>query len=281
MKQKYNCTFCNQVFERYSSTVNNPNLVFCCKSHRYEWQKTRLKGENNPNFNRKWTLDQKNNQSKLVQEKMKDPEVKFKAGSANRGKKFSQERINKCHKNRSKESYVRNFTDETKRKIGEKSKTKFTSEFKLKQRKIQEQKQNWIPLDQKSEYEIYKIESNWIDQMWNQITNEDQLNSLKELKVFHSSTNKNGVVRDHVYSRVSGFQEKVFPEILRHPCNCQILTAAENISKGSSNWITLKELFSRIKNYSGSWKEHSLVLIKVQDYEQGKKWSNSYAKNFL
>ena len=43
---------------------------------------------------------------------------------------------------------------------------------------------------------------------------------LKTLGVFNSKTNVNGIVRDHIFSRAMGFKFKVFPEILRHPCNC-------------------------------------------------------------
>jgi hypothetical protein len=277
MKQQYHCTFCNQIFERYPSTVSNPNSVFCSRDHRCKWQKTSFKGENNPNFNNKWTLEKKEKQSKIVSKQMEDPVRRYQSGSANRGKKFSQEHIDKCHKNRLRKSFPHN--EETKKLIGEKSKAKFTPEYKEKQRKINESLGIWIPLEQKSDFEIYNNQSNWIQRMWDLIIDQTQLLKLKEFGIFNTKTNLNGVIRDHIYSRRNGFDQGVFPEILRHPANCQILHCKENASKRSSSWISIEDLFFKIKNYSGLWVEQELVLDKISQYEQGKRWTNEYRTN--
>lgn len=85
--------------------------------------------------------------------------------------------------------------------------------------------------------------------MFDKIEDPNQMKLLEEIGV-KSSTNKNGVVRDHIYGRKNGFHNKVFPEILRHPCNCQVITHGENVSKGHRN-KNLEELFRKIKLYDG------------------------------
>ena len=79
---------------------------------------------------------------------------------------------------------------------------------------------NWIPLNKKSDYEIYYKEANWICGMFDIIKDKEQLSLLNKFGVFNAFTNTKGVVRDHIYSRHSGFRDGVFPEIMRHPCNC-------------------------------------------------------------
>ena len=83
-----------------------------------------------------------------------------------------------------------------------------------------EQRGHWIPKDKKSDVQIYYQEANWIAGMFDLIEDEIQLSELKQLGVFNAYTNTKGVVRDHMYSRHSGFINGVFPEIMRHPCNC-------------------------------------------------------------
>ena len=42
-------------------------------------------------------------------------------------------------------------------------------------------------------------------------------------------------VRDHIFGRKNGFVLGVFPEIIRHPANCQIITHSDNIKKSLKN----------------------------------------------
>lgn len=78
----------------------------------------------------------------------------------------------------------------------------------------------WIPKELKTDYEVYYEESNWKYRMFDLIEDKSQLDMLNQFGVFNSLTNSKGVVRDHIYSRHSGFIQRVFPEIMRHPCNC-------------------------------------------------------------
>ena len=92
-------------------------------------------------------------------------------------------------------------------------------------------------------------------------------------------TNTKGVVRDHRFGRKSGYAMKVFPEILRHPANCRIITHANNVSKAQKGKskstdceITLDELFAAIENFVGEWKEHGECLRLIKLYRQGNRY---------
>ncbi|GAG15411.1 unnamed protein product, partial [marine sediment metagenome] len=118
------------------------------------------------------------------------------------------------------------------------------------------------------------------EKMWNLVEDINQLDILKELGIFNAKTNSKGVVRDHIFSRNSGFILKVFPEILRHPCNCQILTHSANVKKKSSNnkyvdldQISLFDLFLEIKNYEEIWFEQDITIKKIEEYKKGKRWT--------
>jgi hypothetical protein len=269
------CIQCSKLINRIISN-KSPNPKFCSRFCKGIYQSIHFQGEHNPNFGKKWSNEQKIRQQLLVASKV-DDEYRSKAGSANRGKKFDQDRICRMHDHRTKESYIRIHNNEVRSIIGQKSKEKFTEDFKISLRKINEERGNWIPFENKSDWEIYKKESNWISSMFDQIDNIDQIQLLSELKVFHSLNNKSGVVRDHRYSRHDGFKNRVFPEILRHPANCEIMTHNLNVKKGIKSTLTLDELFNIIENYDKHWKEQSICLNKISDYKKGKQWNRKEA----
>lgn len=236
-------------------------------------------GENNPNFGNKWTEEQKLKQSVTIKELFVDnDEYRYKSGSANRGKKFTPERcknISDGHKGLKGASP----SEARKVQIGKESKLRHRDpEFKAKSRKTREDNGDWIKLEDKTDWEIYTKYANWIKSMFD-IVNIGK-NLLLEFGVFNSRTNTKGVVRDHIYSRRSGFIDKVYPEILRHPANCQILTHADNIRKKSNRYIdrndhTILELFEKIRNYKEVWFEQELVLNLIKLYEEGKRWERN------
>lgn len=284
------CNFCNSNIVKYKSVAKLSTLHFCNKQckNRYQigrtfWtEKTKKKygeahkGKNNPNYNNKWTDEQKLKQSLLVKNRMQDCNVRYAVGSANRGKKFDKCRIDKMHKNRLKESYSRPHTEKSKLLIGVKSKEKFTKEYKKKQRKLREEKGYWIPLDKKTDYEIYSKESNWIERMFDRATDEEII-LLENNGVFNCRTNTFGCVRDHKYSRKSGFSNGVFPELLRHPCNCRIILHKENVSTSRNknkidDIISLDILFDLVYSYNGVWKEQDVCLVLINNYKKGKRW---------
>jgi hypothetical protein len=238
-------------------------------------------GKNNPNYGNNWSEEQRQKASNYfksishkiserVKEDWANDEERKQRASELMSQTMSQMIGEKNH------FYNKTHTEETKNVIGNKSKNKFTIEYNNSYRKTMEDRGHWIPLDQKPEKEIYFKESNWINKMFDIVPNGIQL--LNEHGMFHCSLNKNGVVRDHIVGRKHGFEIKVFPEIMRHPCNCQIITHKENISKGQKGKnrpdrdIEIKELFERIKSYNGKWLEQKLVLSLIKDYESGKRW---------
>jgi hypothetical protein len=65
----------------------------------------------------------------------------------------------------------------------------------------------------------------------------------------NKGNNLKGVSKDHMYSVRDGFINKIDPEIIRHPANCQLLIHSENNSKNYNSSITIEELIERIKNW--------------------------------
>jgi len=274
MKIVVSCFVCGKTWLKYRSQLRLNQRCYCSPEHKTEDYRIRFKGKNNPNFENKWSEDKKIQQSKTVSELMKDPLLRFKAGTANRGKKFNQTRIDNMFRDRTPRIGWKH-DEETLKIIGFKSAAKFTPEYKKRQRELFEKNGYWIPLEEKSIYDLYFKEASWVKSMWNII--EDSRELLKNLNVFHPRKNSKGVVRDHRYGRQSGCREGVFPIILRHPCNCEILTHSENVKKKKGryvdhNSISLSELFELIRSFRGEWFEHEETLIAIQDYETGKRW---------
>jgi len=289
------CSYCGKELMRNPCWVVSKRN-FCSYQHKYLWNKNksleevigeentkRMKqkleqqtGAKNPNYGNKWSEKQKKIQSELVKNKMKSKEIKYKVGSANRGKKFSKERCNNISKGHKGLKYTPK-SEEGRRNVGIASAKRFTiPEFRKKFRKSMERCGRWVPLDKKSDYDIYFKESDWIERMFDRCS-EDELLLLKEKGIFHVKNNTRGVVRDHMYSRKSGFVNKVFPEILRHPENCQIIPHYINTKKQSSgnkgsDSISLQSLFSRIRQYEGDWREQKVCLNLINKYSQGERW---------
>lgn len=257
------CNNCNKEIFYYPSKPKK----FCSK----QCMGINWRGKNNPNFNNFWSIEQKEIQSKKIKQTfINDPSLKIEISKVHTGKILSSEHrkiLSEYNKNN-----PRLHTEKSKEKIGIKSKEKFTPEYKNKIRKINEENGLWKPLSEKSEYEIYFMESNWIERMFNLIENEEEINLLNNLKVFNSKTNRNGVVRDHNYSRWDGFNNKVFPELLRHPVNCKLMVVKDNTAKRSKSILTLEELLDKIVEYKGVWKEQELCINLVNQYKKGLRW---------
>lgn len=269
------CVVCGKM------TKNKKTCSNACKGL---YQKDNFAGEANPNYGKKWSDNKRKAQSEIVKSKV-NKEYRFKAGSANRGKKFSKERIEKMHSHRTSESYGVSgvgHTPETKVEIGKRSKEKWTEDFKKKFRKTMENNGNWIPIEEKSDFEIYYKECEWVHRMFDIV--ENGLNLVEQYGVFHNKKNKNGVVRDHKYGRKSGFDNGIFPELLRHPANCDIIRHYENISKGQKGVgrkdisITIDELFYEIENYNKEWFEQKKCIEKIKEYKNGNRWKRKEAK---
>lgn len=280
MKHLCHCSYCNKAFYRYTSQIKNKVHIFCSKRCQGNMYKLILQGKNNGNYGKHWSTDLREH----VSNKMKlyfslHPEAKLKCAS-NKGKKLlaTSKKLRQYYQTHAPYMKGKRHTEKTKELIGIKSKQKFTDDYRKKQRMTFESIGKWVKLQDKSDWEIYSKESNWKSNMFNLITNKAQLNLLKKYGVFSSFTNTKGIVRDHKYSRRSGFINKVFPEILRHPVNCALIKHVSNVRKANHDSITLKQLFNRIKRYKGGWPEQQLVLNKIKDYESGLRWENKYKR---
>ena len=273
-KSKYQCYQCQKEYEKYPSLVTG-KYHFCSRNCKSIFQQNSLLGENNPNFGNRWTDIQKEKQRQYAIKQMEDPQQRFLVGKANRGKKLSFEIRQKMSdswklKNRKGTPH----TKKSKLLIGKKSKEKFTLEYKSKYRQKMEEIGKWLPLDQKEDKEIYYLQSNWIAKMFDII----DIKLFSEKGVWHFKNNKTGLVRDHKYSRKSGFKNKVFSELLRHPANCQLITHSANVSNAQKrnglleDIITLEELFFAIENYNGIWIEQEMCLKLIIDYRNGLRW---------
>lgn len=277
--KKTPCLVCGKLIEnprRDRKTCSNR-----CKG---VYQKQYYTGENNPNYGNTWSAEKKEKQSKIVKSKV-DENYRLKAGSANRGKQFSKERIEKMHGHRNPESYGvsgKGHSYETKKKISLKSKEKFTSEYKKNFRNLMESRGNWVPLNKKTDYQIYFNECNWVANMFDIIDN--GISMIQEHGVFNNKNNTKGVVRDHIIGRKYGYKFGVFPEIIRHPANCRIIKHSENVSKGQKGKgrpdadLTLEELFGKILSYDKEWKEQKICLFKIKEYNNGKRWERKEVK---
>lgn len=277
-KVRCTCTFCGSVFERYASLIKNENSVFCNKTCYSKYQKT-LVGELNNNYGNKWSQEQKDVTSKRSKDwldKNKDEWLEI-----NRNRTWTEEgkrAIGEAAKRALSGTTRRPHTEEEKRQIGIKSSEKFTDEFKAKYRKTMEDRGYWIPLAERDPYDVYFKECEWIDRMFdNPLVEGHAITGV--IGVFNMKTNTKGAVRDHKFGRKNGFKLKVFPQLLRHPANCQIISHADNVSKAQRNKavtddciITLDELFSLILGYKGEWVEQQECINLINEYNQGKRY---------
>lgn len=256
------CVICRTPF-----MGSRPTVKTCSR----ECMGKNLAGSNNPNFGNKWSTEQRQLASLLKKEQFKNnPDYAFQCGKSNRGVKFSEDRIKAMHGNRDRDSYKHFHSSDTKKIIGSKSKEKFTPEFKEKFRRTMEENGQWIKLDDKDPYDLYYKESNWIEPMID-FFDDNSKKILNEVGMF-SHRNSKGWVRDHIVSRMIGYEFSLPPQLLRHPCNLQFISHAENIAKGfadrkltkNEKIATIEQLKKRILEYTSDWKEHSWCLDYIR-----------------
>ena len=273
MKHEKICPVCSNLYTTYIEKQKT-----CSK----ECMGLSQRGINNPNYGNLWTDEQKQklslynkNIGEIISERVREDWKNNKERRIKASNIMSTTML-QLYKNKP-ELWNKKHSDETKKLIGIKSSLKFTEEFKIAQRNIKELNGVWTPLKDLSDSQIYYKEANWISKMFDIVPN--GLDIVKQHGIFNCKLNPNGVVRDHIVGRKVGFTLGVFPEILRHPCNCQIIAHKENISKGQKGKgrpdmdITIEELFTKIENYTDYWEEHNLVLSLIKKFKEGTKWS--------
>jgi len=262
-------------------------ITFNCKQ-------CKLNGEGNPNYGNKWSNELKKRVSEIVKSRV-DENYRLNCSKGMKGKKVSEEsKLKRKNTNELKilNGYIKpEISEETRQKIGYKSSLKFTDEYKQKMRVINEERGVWIPLNKKNDYRFYRDLSNWVGQVITE--NTIGVDKLKTGKLYDKNNrNKNSYVRDHIFGRKNGFVLGVFPEIIRHPANCQIITHSDNIKKSLKNDdsdIQLVELFDRISNWGKVYFEQLLCVELIEQYNNGKRYdkqkyvnklkNNKYVKN--
>jgi hypothetical protein len=264
-----NCSYCNIEYLKYKKQVKPNN--YCCRRCKDLHQKVLFSGENNPNFNNKWNEEQRRIGSEISKKRFESEEMRYKAGSANRGKKFSKEKVSKMHDHRTSESYSRKHTSDSKIIIGIRSKEKFTEEYKQNHRQTMEKLGYWIPLIDKDPYKIYYEDANWICSMIEYFSEYEQ-EQLTLFGIFNRN-NTNGWVRDHILPRNIGYEFKIPYQLLRHPANLQFIPHNMNISKGFSDRKLLFEnkidlidvLYKKILSFDKTWVEHKFCLHFINE----------------
>jgi hypothetical protein len=287
---KVNCQYCGLEKSicpsRYKSSKHK--IFFCNKKCKASWQKNRkiadiigveadvirrqrlsqsTTGKSNPNFDHRWDNQQREKASQMMTVRMKDPKYRILSAKGNKGKKRTKEFIEIWHRNNKPHPH----TEKTKKIIGMKSKLKFTPELKARMRKLLEGKGLWIPLSEKTDYDLYFELCAWPNRMFDIV--EEGRDLLINQGVFNMKKNSKGVVRHHKLSRRDGFDNGVFPEIIRHPANCAIILHGDNVRERFRKSIfNINDLFAEIESYQKPWTEQDLCIQKIREYRIGNRY---------
>lgn len=242
MKIEVKCYECEKSFMKEKSQIRN--TIFCsieCKNNYFRNKpnekisnslKGKFVGDKNPNYGNRWSDEQKKHLSDIKKSQV-DEKYRDNCSKGMKGKIYSDDAKKKSSKTMmiryGKLSITTGHTDETKILIGKKSKDKFTPEYKLKQYNNMVKRGLWLDKEDKNPYKFYRDLSNWDK---NSIEFSDsEWEKINKIGFFHYKNNRKGLVRDHKYSRMSGFKNEVFPEILKHPINCELITHSDNVKK--------------------------------------------------
>jgi hypothetical protein len=72
----------------------------------------------------------------------------------------------------------------------------------------------------------------------------------------NNGDNPLGVCRDHIVSVTYGFRNKIPPEIISHPANCQLLPHMLNIAKHTKSGMSVYDLYEKIKAWNSKYDKH-------------------------
>lgn len=72
---------------------------------------------------------------------------------------------------------------------------------------------------------------------------------LKKFGMYHRTSNKTGVVRDHIVSVQYGYNFGIDPKVISHPANCKFILHSDNAKKSMMCGITIEELHQRINKW--------------------------------
>lgn len=106
------------------------------------------------------------------------------------------------------------------------------------------------------EFLAYKHACAFKFNVW-QYPEEFNLDLIKEhgwYKAANRGNNLTGVSRDHKISVMFGWENKIPPEIIAHPANCELMQHAKNISKHAGCSILLEQLLDTINIWNAKYK---------------------------
>ena len=258
------CSVCGTEFKEY---VSQPRKT-CSK----KCMGISNKGAGNPNFGNKWNDTQRKQLSDdcILRSTAISSRVKADWTDNEARRKHASEIMAACRPGEGVWQ-GRRHKEDSKTLIGTESSAKWTDEYKINHRKTMEELGHFVRLEDLSDYEVYVRIADWQEKMWDRCSCSEKT-LLKEHGIFNTTSNRKGVVRDHKYGRRAGFDNDVFPELLRHPVNCELLLISDNTKKRFHNndtSISLDQLFNDIKNYTGVWAEQKFCLSLINKYAKG------------
>lgn len=269
-KMIVSCSFCDSKFEIYKRDYKRTKTKnFYCNNYcKSEWQKDRSPSQETILKMRSATSGENNGRY------VNGYTYKDSICSCGQKKDWRAKHCMECHPHTS--FLNRTHTTETKLLIGNASKDRFTEKYQKNFRTKMELLGKWLPISQMSDYRVYYHLCEWQQRMFDIVVLGVEL--LQEFGVLNSRTNPLGVVRDHRLSRMDGLVLGVYPAILRHPCNCEVIQHKENVKKGSSSSIDINTLVVEIRAYQKYWFEQDKCLALISKYEKGTKFNISEYK---
>lgn len=75
------------------------------------------------------------------------------------------------------------------------------------------------------------------------------LDIVKELGMYNSKTNPNGITRDHRVSVNEAIRNNYDPYYIKHPLNCELMTFVANNKKKAKSSISYSELIQLVDSY--------------------------------
>lgn len=156
----------------------------------------------------------------------------------------------------------RNHTDLTKNKISKKIKSllKKDKNITIQNRKCKICNNFNITKKRKSicdqckidYYDFYRMECRFNFSVFD-FPNEFDLHLVEEYG-WYSPTNKRnnlkGISKDHMYSVMDGYLNKIPVEIISHPANCKLLLFSDNSKKKNNSSISIEQLNKRIIDWN-------------------------------
>ena len=106
-------------------------------------------------------------------------------------------------------------------------------------------------------YQFYRHECNFKFSVFN-YPNEFDLDLIQTHGWYSPSNKRNnlkGVSKDHMFSVMDGYKNKVSASIISHPANCELLLYSENSKKKDNSSITLHELMVRIERWEKKYEK--------------------------